>query len=131
MVRLGEGAGVDPHFVLAHRELHQGGDGGVRVQDALRVRPLPINFTIDKSGQKCEIRNFLGEKVVRKVDALEGVKVVRSSDVKDEIVVSGNSIENVSKTCALISMVCTVKRKDIRKFLDGIYVSEKGNVVQD
>ena len=92
---------------------------------------FPINFTIDKSGQKCEIRNFLGEKVVRKVDALEGVKVVRSSDVKDEIVVSGNSIENVSKTCALISMVCTVKNKDIRKFLDGIYVSKKGHIVKD
>ena len=92
---------------------------------------FPINFTIDKAGSKCEIRNFLGEKVVRKVDALEGVKVVRSSDVKDEIVVSGNSIENVSRTCALISQVCTVKRKDIRKFLDGIYVSKKGHIVKE
>jgi len=32
---------------------------------------------------------------------------------------------------ALIQQICAVKRKDIRKFLDGIYVSYKGNVVQD
>ena len=29
---------------------------------------------------------------------------------------------------ALIHQSCLVKRKDIRKFLDGIYVSEKGSV---
>ena len=32
---------------------------------------------------------------------------------------------------ALIQQSTTVKNKDIRKFLDGIYVSEKGNIVQD
>ena len=30
---------------------------------------------------------------------------------------------------ALIHQSCLVKRKDIRKFLDGVYVSEKGTVV--
>ena len=30
----------------------------------------------------------------------------------------------------LIAQICAVKRKDIRKFLDGIYVSAKGNVVE-
>lgn len=42
----------------------------------------------------------------------------------------GNSIENVSKTCAQIQQICAVKHKDIRKFLDGIYVSAKGNVTE-
>lgn len=32
---------------------------------------------------------------------------------------------------ALVQQICAVKRKDIRKFLDGIYVSAKGNVVKD
>lgn len=31
---------------------------------------------------------------------------------------------------ALIQQATTVKNKDIRKFLDGIYVSEKGTVQQ-
>jgi len=91
---------------------------------------FPINVAITNKDTKIEIRNFLGEKVVRVVDALEGVKVSRSSDVKDEIVLEGNCIDNVSRTCASVQQICAVKRKDIRKFLDGIYVSHKGNVTE-
>jgi len=172
---------------------------------------FPINCTITGQKNKVEIRNFLGEKVVRTVDCYEGVTASRSTDIKDEIVLVGNDIENVSKTwcaapylvalssyaalrggapcscargrpwplelcryhhapcatpchsacarracgreppfphvslpfvpstepcslvyrSALIQQICAVKHKDIRKFLDGIYVSAKGNVVKD
>ena len=54
-----------------------------------------------------------------------GVEVVRSTAVKDELVLAGNDIELVSRSAALISQSCMVKNKDIRKFLDGVYVSEK------
>ena len=91
---------------------------------------FPINVAITNKDTRVEIRNFLGEKVVRVVDAHKGVTVKRSTDVKDEIVLEGNDIQMVSRTCALIQQICTVKRKDIRKFLDGIYVSYKGNVIE-
>uniref|UniRef100_A0A9I9EK76 Transposase MuDR plant domain-containing protein n=1 Tax=Cucumis melo TaxID=3656 RepID=A0A9I9EK76_CUCME len=45
--------------------------------------------------------------------------------VKDELVFDGNDIELVSRSCVLINKKCHVKNKDIWKFLDGIYVSEK------
>ncbi|KAL1519024.1 hypothetical protein AB1Y20_003292 [Prymnesium parvum] len=90
---------------------------------------FPINVALTNKDTRVEIRNFLGEKVVRIVDALPGVTVSRSSDIKDEIVLVGNDINNVSRTCALIQQICAVKRKDIRKFLDGIYVSYKGTVI--
>ena len=89
---------------------------------------FPINVTITNKDKRIEIRNFLGEKVVRVVDALGDVTVKRSTDVKDEIILSGTSIDAVSRTCALVSQICNVKNKDIRKFLDGIYVSHKGNI---
>ena len=38
----------------------------------------------------------------------------------------GNDIELVSNSAVLIQQATTVKNKDIRKFLDGIDVSEKG-----
>ncbi|CAD7671077.1 unnamed protein product [Nyctereutes procyonoides] len=46
------------------------------------------------------------------------------------LILEGNDIELVSNSAALIQQVTTVKNKDIRKFLDGIYVSEKGTVQQ-
>ena len=87
---------------------------------------FPINVNIEKKGTVVEVRNFLGEKRVRVVDMLPGVSIIRSEAVKDELVLAGNDIENVSRSAALISQSCLVKDKDIRKFLDGIYVSEKG-----
>jgi large subunit ribosomal protein L9e len=47
--------------------------------------------------------------------------------------VSSASLPTLSSVArsALISNVCHVKDKDIRKFLDGIYVSHKGTVITD
>ena len=72
--------------------------------------------------------NFLGEKLIRRITCGEGVEVEASKNVKDELVLSGNSIENVSQSAADIQQICRVRNKDIRKFLDGIYVSERGNI---
>jgi len=96
---------------------------------------FPINLTIvgGKEGPKTglDIRNFLGEKIVRHVDMHPGVSISLSKDVKDEIVLEGNDIELVSVSAALIQQSVAVKRKDIRKFLDGIYVSEKTTIVAE
>lgn len=90
---------------------------------------FPINVTL--SGDVVEIRNFLGEKRVRKVKLLPGVKFVRTSDVKDQIELSGIDIAMVSLTAAQIQQATNVRKKDLRKFLDGIYVSEKGAVPEE
>merc|ERR1712127_671643 len=85
---------------------------------------FPINVTL--SGDNVEIRNFLGEKRVRKVKLFPGVEYVRTADVKDQIELQGNDIALVSLTAAQIQGITNVRKKDLRKFLDGIYVSEKG-----
>lgn len=85
---------------------------------------FPINVSI--AGDVVEIRNFLGERRVRKIKLLDGVKYFRSDDVKDEIHLSGIDITKVSLTCAQIQQATSIRHKDLRKFLDGIYVSEKG-----
>ena len=43
---------------------------------------------------------------------------------------SGNNVDAVSQSAALIQQSTTVKNKDIRKFLDGLYVSEKTVVIK-
>ncbi|KAM6492492.1 Ribosomal protein L6, alpha-beta domain containing protein [Amanita muscaria] len=92
---------------------------------------FPINCIIQESGHAIEIRNFLGEKTVRHVDMLDGVVVSESKAQKDELVLEGNDIDNVSQSAASIQGVCRVRNKDIRKFLDGIYVSDRGTILVD
>merc|ERR1712038_1967571 len=77
------------------------------------------------------IRNFLGEKVVRRVKMLGEVKIRKGTDVKDELILEGNSIEFVSQSAAQIHQIVLVRHKDIRKFLDGIYVSKKGPIPEE
>jgi len=91
---------------------------------------FPINCIIQDGGAALEIRNFLGEKTVRHVQMLDGVTVAESKAQKDEIIIEGNDIENVSQSAASIQGACRVRNKDIRKFLDGVYVSEKGSIHQ-
>nr|GMC62870.1 putative pentatricopeptide repeat-containing protein At5g37570 isoform X1 [Ipomoea batatas] len=107
---------------LSHVEnLITGVTKGYRYKMRFVYAHFPINASITNSNKGIEIRNFLGEKKVRKVEMLEGVTVLRSEKVKDELVLDGNDIELVSRSCALINQKCHVKNKDIRKFLDGIY----------
>nr|AHA44489.1 60S ribosomal-like protein [Pectinaria gouldii] len=89
---------------------------------------FPINVAISEGNTMVEVRNFLGEKYTRKVHMLEGVKFTASEKTKDEFLLEGIDIEKVSQSAALIQQSTTVKDKDIRKFLDGIYVSEKTTI---
>ncbi|ORX45918.1 ribosomal protein L6 [Hesseltinella vesiculosa] len=92
---------------------------------------FPINCIIQDGGKAVEIRNFLGQKVVFHVNMHEGVTCEISAAQKDELVLTGNDLEAVSQSAADIQQTCLVKNKDIRKFLDGIYVSERGVLEQD
>ncbi|KAI9827532.1 MAG: hypothetical protein M1832_004882 [Thelocarpon impressellum] len=93
---------------------------------------FPINVNIEKNTgtglYEVDIRNFIGEKIVRRVTMQPGVDIETSKNQKDEVTLTGNSLENVSQSAADIQQICRVKNKDIRKFLDGLYVSERGNI---
>lgn len=45
-----------------------------------------------------EIRNFLGEKYIRKVLMAPGVKISSSTTQKDEFIIEGNDLEAVSQS---------------------------------
>ena len=91
---------------------------------------FPINAIIPKEGDQVTVRNFLGGKQDKVIKMLGGTKVrlTPGTEVKDELVFEGNDNAALSLCCAQVSQVCKTGRKDVRKFLDGIYVSQKTKV---
>merc|ERR1712060_657592 len=115
--------------VISHiNNMFLGVTRGFRYSMRLVYAHFAINVTIEDAGKTIEIRNFLGEKRVRIVKMLEGVTVAKDKAVKDQLILEGNDIENVSRSAAQIHQSCLVRAKDIRKFLDGVYVNGKGHV---
>ncbi|CAK9303367.1 unnamed protein product [Gordionus sp. m RMFG-2023] len=92
---------------------------------------FPININMVENNTIVEVRNFLGEKYIRQVKLPDTVACIASTKQKDEIIIDGIDIQKVSQTAALIQQCTSVKKKDIRKFLDGIYVSEKTTISHD
>jgi len=104
---------------------------GYRYKMRLVYAHFPISINIEDNGKVVELRNFLGEKIVRRVTARADTLFINSTTEKETLYVEGNDIEEVSQSAANVQQVCKVKNKDIRKFLDGCYVSAKENIVQD
>merc|ERR1712024_340504 len=86
---------------------------------------FPIQANVTNNDTVIEVKNFIGEKYTRTIQALEGVKILRTEEQKDLLTLEGTSLENVSLTFSLIQNSTSVKNKDTIQFLDGIYVSEK------
>ena len=86
---------------------------------------FPINCSVPKDGSCIDIKNFLGGKQIKHVDMIPGVVCRLSADVKDELIFEGFDNAAVSLCCARVCQAVNVGDKDERKFLDGIFVSQK------
>ncbi|MDR2700424.1 MAG: 50S ribosomal protein L6 [Nitrososphaerota archaeon] len=81
---------------------------------------FPISVKIE--GKNILIENFTGERRARRIKVLGDVKVKIETE---DIIVSGINLEDVSQTAANIEQATCVRNKDVRVFLDGLYVYER------
>jgi large subunit ribosomal protein L6 len=81
---------------------------------------FPLNVRLQNG--KVAVGNFLGERRPREAAIVGKTKVTIKGD---DMIVEGIDIEEVGQTAANIQQLTKVKSKDLRKFLDGIYVSSK------
>jgi len=68
------------------------------------------------------IENFTGERSPRIAKIMGDTKVMVKGE---DVIVQGTNIEDVSQTAANIQNATKVKKKDPRVFLDGIYIYER------
>ncbi len=108
--------------IAAHiRNMITGVTKGYRYKLKIIYSHFPIKIEIKDN--EFIINNFLGEKAPRKAKILPGVKVqVKGNDV----IVEGIDIEAVGQTAANIELATKITEFDRRKFMDGIYIYEKG-----
>ncbi|MBS7614243.1 50S ribosomal protein L6 [Candidatus Bathyarchaeota archaeon] len=85
-------------------------------------------MSVKVQGNYVTIENFIGERNPRKALILGNSSV---SVKGDDIIVKGISIDDVSQTAANIEQATVVRRRDVRKFLDGIYIYEKAEGMVD
>ena len=81
---------------------------------------FPISVKLE--GKNVIIENFTGERKARRTKILGDVKVKIEPD---DLIVSGINLEEVSQTAANIEQATRVRGKDVRIFLDGLYVYER------
>lgn len=82
-------------------------------------------MTVTHEGNQIIIKNFLGERVSRTADILDGVNIEIKKDI---IKLSGCNKELVGQTAANIERSTRITNRDRRRFQDGIYITEKAGI---
>jgi large subunit ribosomal protein L9e len=102
---------------------------GFRYKMRFVTAHFPIKHSI-QDNREFGFNHFMGEREKRVISAREGVEIKDSPTQKEEIWIEGSNLLDVTHTCALIHQSCKIRHKDLRKFLDGIYISEKGTIIE-
>ena len=85
-------------------------------------------ITVKIQGKTFTINNFTGERSPRNSKIMGDTKVIVNGD---DIVIQGIDLEDVSQTAANIQNSTKIRSKDPRVFLDGIYVYEEKEGIEE
>jgi large subunit ribosomal protein L6 len=99
---------------------------GVREGYTYKLKIVYSHFpiSIKVKGKEVYIENFIGERAPRIAKIIgDATKVVVKGD---DIEVTGIDKDEVSQTAANIQQATKIKKRDPRKFLDGIYIYYRG-----
>jgi len=89
-------------------------------------RHFPMNVTVGKG--EVLSKNCAGERGVRRAKIVGDTEVIVKGD---DVIIKGLSKEDVGTTAANIHQACEIRAKDPRIFLDGIYLYERKEGLED
>ncbi len=97
---------------------------GVSTGFVYKMKIVFVHFptSVKVVGKEVHIENFVGERKARIANILGDTKVTIK---QDDVILEGIDIDDVSQTAANIQTRAKIRNKDLRKFLDGVYVYSK------
>ena len=106
------------------RNMIKGLDEGFKYRLQISNVHFPMNVSHDKANNILVVKNFLGEKVDRRIKLVEGVDVKVDKEI---IELESFDREKAGQCAANIEKGTRVRNKDRRVFQDGIFIIEKPN----
>lgn len=97
---------------------------GFRYSLKVVSKHFPMSVELEENGKTVVIKGFLGEKNKR-VFKLRGSSFAKVSEDKTIFSIEGSSLEDVSQSAGTIQENCQVKKTDTRRFLDGVYITNR------
>ncbi|MFA5357937.1 MAG: 50S ribosomal protein L6 [archaeon] len=112
------------HSVVAHiKNMVEGLIYGYKYELKIVYSHFPLTAEVD--GNNIKVKNFTGEKFNRRAKIVGDTKVTIKGQ---EVIITGIDKESVGQTVANLELSTKVRKKDIRRFQDGIYLIKAGNI---
>jgi large subunit ribosomal protein L6 len=83
---------------------------------------FPTTVSIDNSTNELVVKNFLGEKIDRRIKLIPGADIKINKDI---IEITASNKELAGQNAANMEKMTRVRKRDRRIFQDGIYIIEK------
>ena len=85
---------------------------------------FPIDLQVKDNA--VNIIKYLGQRDIKVIPLPEGITCQKNPKNPSELWFDGIDCDQLGCTCSKVFQSCYPKDKDIRKFLDGIFISERG-----
>nr|AJS12695.1 50S ribosomal protein L6P [uncultured archaeon] len=95
---------------------------GEEFEYKLKIVYSHFPMTVELHGHEAIVKNFLGEKIPRKLKILKGVNV---NIDKENITVKSHDRELAGQTAANFEVATKIRNRDRRVFQDGIFITNK------